>query len=204
MQNTTRHRHRHTTNHNTSSPTKANLIYTFQPIFTALFAYLLLGETMGPTGFLGGGIIAMAVYIVASTSFGNDNNDDNDSKDNGNDKEAENKNDLLLLLNQQNFVEGEALLISSSLSFDYEDDSAIRMIMNNTTTNARMVDNYFDQPLDDMNITIVPEDDFKLSSSFNNSIDTIALPLETISSFVVPAIDRIMGQKNRDGFERTE
>ena len=159
---------------------------------------------MGPTGFLGGGIIAMAVYIVASTSFGNDNNDDNDSKDNGNGKEGENKNDLLLLLNQQNFVEGEALLISSSLSFDYEDDSAIRMIMNNTTTNARMVDNYFDQPLDDMNITIVPEDDFKLSSSFNNSIDTIALPLETISSFVVPAIDRIMEQQNRDGFERTE
>jgi len=48
------------------SPTSANLIYTFQPIFTALFAYFLLGEKMGSVGFLGGSIIATAVYIVAS------------------------------------------------------------------------------------------------------------------------------------------
>jgi hypothetical protein len=54
----------------TKSPTNANLIYTFQPIFTALFAWLLLGETMGPAGFVGGGIIASSVYLVASTSFG--------------------------------------------------------------------------------------------------------------------------------------
>jgi drug/metabolite transporter (DMT)-like permease len=51
------------------SPTNANLIYTFQPIFTALFAFLLLGETMGPAGFVGGGVIASAVFLVASTSF---------------------------------------------------------------------------------------------------------------------------------------
>eukprot|EP00536_Pseudo-nitzschia_multiseries_P010737 jgi/Psemu1/203994/e_gw1.337.42.1 len=48
------------------SPTSANLIYTFQPIFTALFAYVLLGEKMGSVGFLGGALIASAVYIVAS------------------------------------------------------------------------------------------------------------------------------------------
>lgn len=48
------------------SPTSANLIYTFQPIFTAMFAYVLLGEKMGSVGFLGGSIIATAVYIVAS------------------------------------------------------------------------------------------------------------------------------------------
>lgn len=47
------------------SPTNANLIYTFQPIFTSLFAYLLLGETMGPAGFVGGALIASAVYAVA-------------------------------------------------------------------------------------------------------------------------------------------
>ncbi|KAG7350977.1 EamA-like transporter family protein [Nitzschia inconspicua] len=47
------------------SPTNANLIYTFQPIFTSLFAYLLLGETMGPAGFIGGSLIASAVYAVA-------------------------------------------------------------------------------------------------------------------------------------------
>jgi len=48
------------------SPTSANLIYTFQPIFTALFAYVLLGEKMGSVGFLGGALIASAVYVVAS------------------------------------------------------------------------------------------------------------------------------------------
>jgi drug/metabolite transporter (DMT)-like permease len=47
------------------SPTNANLIYTFQPIFTSLFAYILLGETMGPAGFIGGALIASAVYVVA-------------------------------------------------------------------------------------------------------------------------------------------
>jgi drug/metabolite transporter (DMT)-like permease len=50
------------------SPTNANLIYTFQPIFTALFAWALLGETMGPAGFAGGAIIATAVYTVATSS----------------------------------------------------------------------------------------------------------------------------------------
>eukprot|EP00535_Pseudo-nitzschia_heimii_P002817 CAMPEP_0197185762 /NCGR_PEP_ID=MMETSP1423-20130617/12639_1 /TAXON_ID=476441 /ORGANISM="Pseudo-nitzschia heimii, Strain UNC1101" /LENGTH=414 /DNA_ID=CAMNT_0042636911 /DNA_START=227 /DNA_END=1471 /DNA_ORIENTATION=- len=49
------------------SPTSANLIYTFQPIFTALFAYVLLGEKMGSVGILGGSMIASAVYIIASS-----------------------------------------------------------------------------------------------------------------------------------------
>lgn len=53
------------------SPTSANLIYTFQPIFTALFAYILLGEKMGSVGVLGGSIIATAVYIVASNKSDN-------------------------------------------------------------------------------------------------------------------------------------
>jgi drug/metabolite transporter (DMT)-like permease len=48
------------------SPTNANLIYSAQPLFTALFAFLLLGETMEPIGFVGGGFIGAAVYIVAS------------------------------------------------------------------------------------------------------------------------------------------
>ena len=47
------------------SPTEANLIYTVQPIFTALFAWALLGETLGPTGFVGAALIGSAVYIVA-------------------------------------------------------------------------------------------------------------------------------------------
>ena len=47
------------------APITANLIYTIQPLFTALFAYCLLGETLGPTGYVGGALIASAVYLVA-------------------------------------------------------------------------------------------------------------------------------------------
>jgi drug/metabolite transporter (DMT)-like permease len=47
------------------SPTDANLIYTLQPIFTALFAWGLLGETLSPAGFAGATLIGSAVYTVA-------------------------------------------------------------------------------------------------------------------------------------------
>jgi drug/metabolite transporter (DMT)-like permease len=47
------------------SPTEANLIYTVQPIFTALFAWGLLGETLGPAGFIGAACIGSSVYTVA-------------------------------------------------------------------------------------------------------------------------------------------
>jgi drug/metabolite transporter (DMT)-like permease len=50
------------------SPTEANLIYSFQPVFTALFAWVLLGETLGPAGYLGGGLIGSAVYIAATSA----------------------------------------------------------------------------------------------------------------------------------------
>jgi hypothetical protein len=50
------------------SPTDANLIYSVQPIFTAIFAFFLLGETMEPVAFVGGGLIGAAVYLVASKS----------------------------------------------------------------------------------------------------------------------------------------
>jgi drug/metabolite transporter (DMT)-like permease len=51
------------------SPTNANLIYSLQPIATALFAYCLLGETMGPFGIVGGTLIGGAVLVAASQSF---------------------------------------------------------------------------------------------------------------------------------------
>lgn len=44
--------------------TDANLVYSAQPLFTALFAWLLLGETMGPYGVVGGALIGSAVYLV--------------------------------------------------------------------------------------------------------------------------------------------
>ncbi|CAJ1913047.1 unnamed protein product [Cylindrotheca closterium] len=58
------------------SPTNANLIYTFQPIFTALIAFLLLGETMGPAGVVGGSIIAGSVFVVATASFSEESTSD--------------------------------------------------------------------------------------------------------------------------------
>lgn len=47
-------------------PTEANLLYTIQPLFTAVFGYLLLGETLGPSGVVGAVLIASAVYTVSS------------------------------------------------------------------------------------------------------------------------------------------
>jgi drug/metabolite transporter (DMT)-like permease len=50
----------------------ANLIYSLQPIFTALFAYVLLGESMDPMDFVGGGLILLAVLLVASGPLTNE------------------------------------------------------------------------------------------------------------------------------------
>jgi drug/metabolite transporter (DMT)-like permease len=48
-------------------PSDANLIYTFQPVWTAIIAFLLLGESLGPSGFIGGSLIFLAVYLVISS-----------------------------------------------------------------------------------------------------------------------------------------
>eukprot|EP00554_Chaetoceros_debilis_P006487 CAMPEP_0194078600 /NCGR_PEP_ID=MMETSP0149-20130528/4957_1 /TAXON_ID=122233 /ORGANISM="Chaetoceros debilis, Strain MM31A-1" /LENGTH=139 /DNA_ID=CAMNT_0038759897 /DNA_START=1 /DNA_END=420 /DNA_ORIENTATION=+ len=46
-------------------PTDANLIYSMQPLFSALFAYILLGETLGAFGYVGAALIGSALTIVA-------------------------------------------------------------------------------------------------------------------------------------------
>jgi drug/metabolite transporter (DMT)-like permease len=48
------------------NPTDANLIYSTQPLFSALFAWGLLGETLGTTGYVGGGLIASALWLITS------------------------------------------------------------------------------------------------------------------------------------------
>lgn len=53
-------------------PTEANLIYTIQPLFTALFGYFLLGETLGQAGIVGALLIGSAVYAVADFDSNND------------------------------------------------------------------------------------------------------------------------------------
>ena len=47
-------------------PVTANLIYTLQPIFTALFAFGLLGESLGPNGYLGAALIGASVLLVVT------------------------------------------------------------------------------------------------------------------------------------------
>lgn len=47
------------------NPTDANLIYATQPLFTSLFAYFLLGETLGPNGFVGAALIGTALWLVS-------------------------------------------------------------------------------------------------------------------------------------------
>ena len=48
----------------TVKPTTANLIYTTQPFFTAIIAYIVLGETLGIPGYIGGILIGSAVLLV--------------------------------------------------------------------------------------------------------------------------------------------
>lgn len=44
--------------------TTANLIYTIQPFFTSLIAYIVLGESLGVFGYAGGVTILAAVLLV--------------------------------------------------------------------------------------------------------------------------------------------
>jgi drug/metabolite transporter (DMT)-like permease len=48
----------------------ANLIYTTQPLYTAFFAWVLLGETLGQLGYAGGVIILLAVLLVSTETEG--------------------------------------------------------------------------------------------------------------------------------------
>lgn len=47
-------------------PVTANLIYTFQPVCTAIIAWALLGESLGPAGYIGGALIGSAALIVVA------------------------------------------------------------------------------------------------------------------------------------------
>ena len=47
------------------NPTDSNLIYTTQPLFSSLFAYFLLGETLGFYGYVGACMIGTALWLVS-------------------------------------------------------------------------------------------------------------------------------------------
>jgi drug/metabolite transporter (DMT)-like permease len=46
-------------------PADSNLIYTTQPLFSSLFAYLLLGETLGLYGYVGATLIGISLWLVS-------------------------------------------------------------------------------------------------------------------------------------------
>ncbi|KAL7467477.1 hypothetical protein ACHAXS_007724 [Conticribra weissflogii] len=52
------------------NPTDSNLIYTTQPLFSSMFAYVLLGETLGFYGYIGAILIGTALWMVSATENG--------------------------------------------------------------------------------------------------------------------------------------
>ena len=45
-------------------PTRAALIYTTEPVFAALFSWLLFAERLPATGWLGGGLIVLGMVLA--------------------------------------------------------------------------------------------------------------------------------------------
>lgn len=48
-------------------------IYTTQPIFSSLFAFALLGETLGKAGIAGGSLIGVALWLITASSSSDEN-----------------------------------------------------------------------------------------------------------------------------------
>lgn len=46
-----------------TTPTRAAIIFSVEPVFAAFIAYVALGETIGPTGVLGGGLIVTGLLV---------------------------------------------------------------------------------------------------------------------------------------------
>jgi drug/metabolite transporter (DMT)-like permease len=46
------------------SPTRAAIVYLFEPIFASIFAYLTVGRTLAPIALIGGGLILVANLVA--------------------------------------------------------------------------------------------------------------------------------------------
>ena len=55
------------------NPTDANLIYTMQPVFSAIFAWILLGESLGTFGYAGAALIGFALWVVTNSQMKSSN-----------------------------------------------------------------------------------------------------------------------------------
>lgn len=47
-----------------TSPAHAALIFSLEPVFAALFAYLLAGAVLGPSGWIGGALILGGMLVA--------------------------------------------------------------------------------------------------------------------------------------------
>ena len=47
----------------------AAIIYSLDPVYGAVFSWLLLGESLGPQGLVGGGLVLTAVALSRSDAF---------------------------------------------------------------------------------------------------------------------------------------
>ena len=61
------------------SPTLANIVYSTQPCFAALFSYLLLGESMGKPTMFGSSLLLAAVLFSMLGGEDNTNDQNTDS-----------------------------------------------------------------------------------------------------------------------------
>jgi drug/metabolite transporter (DMT)-like permease len=46
-----------------TTPTRAAIIFTVEPVWAAILGYLMLGERLGLSGLLGGGLIVAGIFI---------------------------------------------------------------------------------------------------------------------------------------------
>jgi drug/metabolite transporter (DMT)-like permease len=46
-----------------TTPTRAAIIFTLEPVWAAVLSYLMINETIGPTGMLGAGLIILGILI---------------------------------------------------------------------------------------------------------------------------------------------
>ncbi len=59
-----------------TTPTRAALIFSAEPVTAAMFSWLLLGETLGGRSLLGAGLILAAVVVTEATGAGDESGSD--------------------------------------------------------------------------------------------------------------------------------
>ena len=99
------------------SPSTANLIYSIQPLFTSIIAWIVLGETLGPAGYVGGALIGSAVLLVVQDEGDDDNSDEVNDSDDQVDDQQQPPVTAIFTLEISNFNDGD----DTEADFGFED-----------------------------------------------------------------------------------